>query len=293
MKYMDVTAKSETGQKTGYEYEAISAGKPDAVSEKSDAAPLGRKKVRVRLNLKYLQKYFSVRVVLLSLLAVIAACTAVVYLTFNVRRAYVIGSDEFYSKNEIVNMITQDHGTLGLNTLFLALYYHGQTSDIPFIQSITVSMVSPTSINVKVTEKDIVGRIPVNGKWLYISSAGIAQEYTTSVSDSIPVISGLGFKSAVLGEKVVTGDSAAYAHVLSALDMLETYDVQADSLSVTDKGVTLTFDNVDISIGTTGYDLKIQKIRQLLPYLEGREGSIDLTSYTQEDENIILEPKTD
>lgn len=285
MKYMDVTAK------TGKEYDKTAAEDTVPVKKETDAAPLHGRQVRIRL--RYIRRYLSVRTALLTLLAAVAIFTTVVYLTFDVRRAYVIGSDEFYSKNEIVSLITQDHGSLGLNTMFLALYYHGQTSDIPFIESIDVTMVSPTSINVKVTEKDIVGRISVNGKWVYISSTGIAQEYTSSVSNNIPVISGLDFKSATLGGKVVTENPAALAHVLDALDMLSTYDISADSLAVTDKGVTLTFDGVDIAIGTTGYDLKVQKIRQILPYLSGREGTIDLTSYTQEDENIILEPKND
>lgn len=285
MEYTDVTAK------TGKEYKETAAKDTASAAKDTKAAPLRRRQLHV--GLKYVRRYLSVRTVLLALAAALAIFLAVVYLTFDVRRAYVIGSDEFYSKNEIVNLITENHGSLGLNTMFLALYYHGQTSDIPFIESIDVTMASPTSINIRVTEKDIVGRISVNGKWIYISSTGIAQEYTSSVSKNIPVISGLDFKSATLGGKVVTKNPAALVHVLDALEMLSRYDISADSLTVTEKGVTLTFDGVDIAIGTTGYDLKVQKIRQLLPYLEGREGTIDLTSYSQEDENIILEPKND
>lgn len=287
MKYMDVTAKSGSGQ----DYEEIAAKEKEKVPKRADTAPLTQGKIWIRL--RYVRRYLGVRTVVLTVTAALAVFLAVVYLTFDVKRAYVIGSDEFYSKNEIVNLITADHGTLGMNSMFLSLFYHGQASDIPFIQSINVTMVSPTSINVRVTEKDIVGRIPVNGKWVYISFAGIAQEYTSSVSKNVPVINGLGFRSAVLGEKVVTKNPASLSHVLEALDMLKTYDVTADSLTVTDKGITLKLDGVDIMIGTTGYDLKVQKIRQILPYLAGREGTIDLTSYEEEDENIILEPKTD
>lgn len=283
MSYMGATAKSEVER----EYGQAASQPQKTVPEKAESRTLRRRKMRFRV--RYAGRYVTLRTVLLAVLAVLAAFTAVVYLTFDVRRAYVIGSDEFYSKNEIVNLITEDHGSLGTNSLFLTLLYHGQTSDIPFISSIKITMVSPTSINVSVTEKDIVGRIAVNGKWVYISSTGVAQEYTDAAASSIPVISGVQFYSATLGEKVVTKNPAGYTHVLDALRMLHTYDVSADSLAVTDKGVSLTFGKVKVQIGTSGYDLKVQKIKQLLPYLDGRQGTIDLTNYTEEDENIILE----
>jgi hypothetical protein len=45
---------------------------------------------------------------------------------------------------------------------------------------------------------------------------------------------------------------------------------------------------IKVILGRSDFELKISKIAQILPYLEGRSGTINMTNYTSSDQNIIL-----
>ena len=52
--------------------------------------------------------------------------------------------------------------------------------------------------------------------------------------------------------------------------------------------VTMYLDQIKVQLGRTDFELKISKIAQIYPYLEGRNGTINMTNYSSSDENIIL-----
>ena len=77
--------------------------------------------------------------------------------------------------------------------------------------------------------------------------------------------------------------------VLEVLQTLKKYDLKADCTALTKAGnIAIYFDEIKVQLGKTDFELKISKISQIYPYLEGRSGTIDLTNYTSADENIIL-----
>ena len=72
------------------------------------------------------------------------------------------------------------------------------------------------------------------------------------------------------------------------------YGICPDSIDVDEKSsLTVTFDQVKVLVGKTGYDQKMFKMHQILPYMEGRSGTISMIAYTgleATDSEIVLSP---
>ena len=95
-----------------------------------------------------------------------------------------------------------------------------------------------------------------------------------------------GFLWKMQGVRIAGGTVLGF---LSALEILRKYDLHTESIYLGKTGgVTMYLDQVKVQLGRTDFELKISKIAQIYPYLEGRSGTINMTNYSSSDENIIL-----
>ena len=129
----------------------------------------------------------------------------------------------------------------------------------------------------------------LKGRNLYFSSDGVIQEITPLVLKNATFVTGISVTEAEKGQKMAADNEAGLSMVLEVLQTLKKYDLKADCVALTKAGnIVMYFDLIKVQLGKTDFELKISKISQIYPYLEGRSGTIDLTNYTSADENIIL-----
>ena len=99
----------------------------------------------------------SLRGLLLLLMAALTAGTTAVLTFCNFRHATVYGNTK-YSEEQIESYIT--HGTLGENTVVMALKYHNRkVEDIPFVDRIDIDIVDRSTVRVNIREKQLAGVI--------------------------------------------------------------------------------------------------------------------------------------
>ena len=200
----------------------------------------------------------------------IAAAITIVYYTCTVKTVKVTGN-HLYTSEEIAAMVISDDTQLRHNTVFLtALYMTPKAPRIPFEESVSVSLESA-------------------GKYLYFSADGIVLENSPLLVKNATFVTGLNITGAERGMKMTSDDEGGLSMVLEVLQILRKYQIEAESVVLAESGgVVMYMDDIKVMLGRSGYELKISKIAQLLPYLEGRSGVIDLTNYTSADQNIIL-----
>ena len=233
----------------------------------------------------------SLRAWLLFLL--VSACIAAVIfglgLGCTVKKVYVRGN-YLYTGEEIAERVISDDSLLRHNTVFLtALYMTPFAPQIPFEESVKVTPVSYDEIRITVKDMEIGGFIPYTGRNLYFSSDGIIQEITPLVLKNATFVTGISVTEAEKGQKMAADNEAGLSMVLEVLQTLKKYDLKADCVALTKAGnIVIYFDEIKVQLGKTNFELKLSKISQIYPYLEGRSGTIDLTNYTSTDENIIL-----
>ncbi|MBD5465099.1 MAG: FtsQ-type POTRA domain-containing protein [Lachnospiraceae bacterium] len=220
-------------------------------------------------------------------------CFGILFLTsyYKVTEVEVTGN-EHYTKEEIQEMIVKDG--LSENSLFLALKYHNrEIADIPFIESMSVEVVSSHSIKITVYEKALAGCVEYLGKYMYFDREGIVVESASETTRGIPQITGLSYGYIVLYEKLPVENEDIFKEILSMTQLLEKYEIDADKLHFDKAGnMTLYFGEARAALGTKeNIDQKVMQLSHILPELEGKSGVLHMEDYGEGTERVSFKPE--
>ena len=218
-----------------------------------------------------------------------AAAITAIYFTCTVRTVHVKGNN-LYTSEEIAERVISDDSQLMHNSVYLTLLYMTPKAPrIPFEESVKVSLNAYDTITITVKDMDIAGFIPYAGKNLYFSADGIVLENSPLTVKDATFVTGLSVTGAEIGTKMTSDDEVGLGMVLEVLQILRKFEIKTDCVVLTaSRSVVMYMDDIKVILGRSNFELKISKISQILPYLEGRSGTINMTNYTSSDQNIIL-----
>ena len=218
-----------------------------------------------------------------------AAAITAIYFTCTVRTVHVRGNS-LYTGEEIAERVISDDSQLMHNSVFLTvLYMTPWAPRIPFEESVKVSLNSYDEITITVKDMDIAGFIPYAGKNLYFSADGIVLENSPLTVKGATFVTGLSVTGAEIGTKMTSDNEVGLGMVLEVLQILGKFRIETDCVVLTKSGsIVMYMGEIKVILGRSDFELKISKISQILPYLEGRSGTINLVNYTSADQNIIL-----
>lgn len=229
---------------------------------------------------------------LLIFLSVIAVMLGAFYFflqKYTVKNVYVEGNVH-YTKEEIEDMVME--GPLATNSVYLSLKYKNTAiTDIPFIASMNVEVISPDTIRIKVYEKALAGYVKNLDHYMYFDKDGTVVEISAVKTAGIPQITGLTFDYIVLNEKLPVEDEAIFYKILTVTKALTKYELCADRIHFDSRqNMTLFFEKIKVAFGTDELlDEKIMLLQTLLPRLTGESGTLNLQNY---DENAGSVPFT-
>lgn len=230
---------------------------------------------------------------ILVFLAVVAAALGGVYYvlqTHTVRTVYVEGNVH-YTKEEIQDMVME--GPLGNNSLYLSFAYKDkQITDIPFIASLSVQVLSPDTVKIQVYEKSLAGYVEYLKHYMYFDKEGIVVESSAIRTEGVPQITGLTFDHVVLNQPLPVEDSDIFYTILNVTKILTKNDLNAERIYFNSrKEMTLYFDSVKVFLGSdTLLEEKIALLPTLLPELEGKSGTLDMQNYDGDAGSIPFKP---
>ena len=211
--------------------------------------------------------------------------------TYTVTNIYVSGNTH-YTNEEIIDMVLTDK--LSHNSLYLSMKYRDKSIDgVPFVEKMSVEIISPDTIRINVYEKAVAGYIAYLGHYMYFDREGIVVESSTEPSDTVPQVMGLDFNYVILHEKLPVENEAVFAEILDITKLLDKYSLHADKIFFdTDYNVYLYFQGVEVSLGTKEYiDEKIIQLQYILPNLEGKIGVLEMKDFDEDTKNITFEEK--
>ncbi len=223
----------------------------------------------------------------------IAGGIALKYISDNytVTNVYVTGNTH-YSNEEIMEMVMDGH--FGHNSVYLSLKYRDKSiENIPFIQKMSVEILSPDTIRINVYEKAIAGYIQYLGRYMYFDRDGIVVESSTEPSDAVPQVMGLEFNYVILYEKLPVDNEKVFSEILDITQLLDKYSLHANKIFFdSEYNVYLYFDGVEVSLGTSSFiDEKIIQLQYILPNLEGKNGILEMKDYDDDTRNVTFEEK--
>lgn len=218
---------------------------------------------------------------LLMGILVIVLLVAVILASARFQRYKVIGNTH-YTEDQVLQMVFSD--AWDTNSFYQFVREHTKShKTLPFVEKYELHWLSPLSIEVIVYEKNVVGYVDYMSSHMYFDKDGIVVESTREQLSGIPKITGLSFGSIVLYQPLPVKNKAVFNDILNLTGALSGYQIQCDSIQYDDfLNATLRIGDLKVSLGQNeNMEMKISTLNDILPKLAGRNGTLDLSTYTE------------
>ena len=227
--------------------------------------------------------------ILLILILLIAAGVFIVMNVFNVENVVVEGN-ELYSSTQIENMVLNDE--YSWNSLYVDLKYRFvDIGEVPFVDTMEVSLDNPHTVHIKVYEKGMLGYLYINsiGQNAYFDKDGFVVETSTEVIDGVPKITGISCEEVVLYEKLQLENSDILRDLLNLTQTLKKYNLLPDEIQYdSNMEPVLYYGTIQVKIGSEdNLSQKVVRLSIILPQLDGLSGTLHLETWTPETTDII------
>lgn len=227
--------------------------------------------------------------ILLILILLIAAGVFIVMNVFTVENVVVEGN-ELYSSTQIENMVLNDE--YSWNSLYVDLKYRFvDIGEVPFVDTMEVSLDNPHTVHIKVYEKGMLGYLYINsiGQNAYFDKDGFVVETSTEVIDGVPKITGISCEEVVLYEKLQLENSDILRDLLNLTQTLKKYDLLPDEIQYdSNMEPVLYYGTIQVKIGSEdNLSQKVVRLSIILPQLDGLSGTLHLETWTPETTDII------
>lgn len=227
--------------------------------------------------------------ILLILILLIAAGVFIVMNVFTVENVVVEGN-ELYSSTQIENMVLNDE--YSWNSLYVDLKYRFvDIGEVPFVDTMEVSLDNPHTVHIKVYEKGMLGYLYINsiGQNAYFDKDGFVVETSTEVIDGVPKITGISCEEVVLYEKLQLENSDILRDLLNLTQTLKKYNLLPDEIQYdSNMEPVLYYGTIQVKIGSEdNLSQKVVRLSIILQQLDGLSGTLHLETWTPETTDII------
>ncbi len=238
------------------------------------------------------RKRKKIAVTFLIILLLIAAAALIVVKVFRVDKVEVEGN-ELYDAKVIEKAVLNDK--YSWNSLYVFLKYRFvDTKEVPFVDTMEVTLKDPQTLHIKVYEKGMMGYLYIDAidENAYFDKDGFVVETSSKVIDGTPQIIGIDCNKVVLYEKLPIG-SAKLREILTLTQALKRNKLIPDSITygVANEPV-LTYGKIKVEMGSLELlTQKVERLAKIKPSLEGMEGTLHLENWTEETTNIVFDKK--
>ena len=210
-------------------------------------------------------------------------------------RGYDIEGNSYYSDNTIRTWIENDK--FSYNTLGILFRYNFTDAELPAgVEQLHVSLKNPWTVKVRVEEKEIVGYVTIEDAYLYFDGEGMVIMRSRKLIEGVPYIEGLAFdatKTAV-GKPLPVEDDGVFGRIVDLSRNLKKYDLAPDRISGADGNMDIYFGIVEVTLGTDGYEEKLQQVEPILKKLTElypeTAGTLHLENYKSDSDSIRFVP---
>ncbi len=233
--------------------------------------------------------------IFLFLVLLIAVGAVVVTQVFTVENVVVEGN-ELYSSKQIENMVLDDE--YSWNSLYVYLKYRFvDIGEVPFVDTMEVSLDSPHTVHIKVYEKGMLGYLYIDsiGQNAYFDKDGFVVETSTDVIEGVPKITGIKCNEVVLYEKLTLENTRILRDLLTLTQTLKKYELLPDEISYnSNMEPVLYYGPIQVNVGSEdNLSQKVVRLSIILPQLSGLSGTLHLEAWTPETTDIIWDRAED
>ena len=228
-------------------------------------------------------------VIFLIFIMLVAVAVLVVWNVFTVKEVRVEGN-ELYSSEQIEQLVLSDE--YSWNSLYVVAKYHlVDTGDVPFVDTLEVSLENPHTLHISVYEKGILGCFYIDtiGQYAYFDKDGFVVETSSEEIPGIPKITGISCDEVVLYEQLPLEQEDVLENLLNLTQMLKKYDLLPQEIQYDESlKPILVYDGTRVVVGSDEYlTQKIARLSAIMPELAGLYGTLYLDSWTPDTTDIV------
>ena len=229
--------------------------------------------------------------IFLILLMFLAIAALIVVKVFTVENVVVEGN-ELYSSEQIQEMVLNDE--YSWNSLYVELKYRFiDVGEVPFVDSMEVTLDDPHTVRISVYEKGILGSFYIDtlGQYAYFDKDGFVVETSAEVIEDVPKITGISCDTVVLYEKLPLENEDVLDDLLGLTQILQKYDLSPEEIQYDSSGnPEVTYGNIEVIVGSDEYlTQKAARLAAILPQLSGLSGTLHLETWTPDTTDIVFE----
>lgn len=238
------------------------------------------------------KKKWKVRLaVFLILVALLVIGALVVIKVFTVKKVIITGNVNC-SEETVKEWVLKDE--YSWNSLYVYLKNKFvEPEDIPFVDTVEVSLNSPHVLEIKVYEKGLLGCVYMEalGQNAYFDKDGLVVEMSSDVIEGVPRVTGLEVDEIVLYEKIPIKGKSVLKNLLTLTQSLKKYQLVPESIHYSSEGsYTLSYGSITVLMGQAQHvNEKVMRLSYIMPSLEGQEGTLHLENWTEDTTDISFQ----
>ena len=139
----------------------------------------------------------------------------------------------------------------------------------------------PTSVEIILYEKSLVGYVSYMSSYMYFDKDGIVVESANRGIPGIPEVTGLRFGSIVLYKPLPVESEKIFSMILNLTQALSSNEIPVDRIRYDrDLNATLQIGGISVQLGSTQeMNGKLTQLKNLLPEIRDKHGTVDLSGY--------------
>ncbi|MDR1536700.1 MAG: FtsQ-type POTRA domain-containing protein [Clostridiales bacterium] len=154
-----------------------------------------------------------------------------------------------------------------------------------YLQDVSFEKIYPSTLAIKVLERQIIGYIPYLDSYLCIDENGMVLDVSASIDEALPLIDGLRFSTFTLGEHLAVENKEAFNIIMTLANLFDKYDLQEEFINKVDvndvNDIHLHIYNIDVAFGLiSDADEKIRTLKAIiqdtLPDSRSVRGTLDV-----------------
>ena len=236
------------------------------------------------------RRFKKILLAILSFILFLGIAALIVVKVFVVEKVEVSGN-KLYDESVIKDTLLEDE--YSWNSLYVYFkYLFADTSNIPFVDTVEVTLEDPHTLHIEVYEKGMVGYLYIPGidENAYFDKDGIVIETSSRVIENVPKIEGVTCDEVVLYEKLPISKEILQ-QILQLSQALKREKMVPESIvyGEPDEPV-LDYGDVWVSLGDLELlTQKVERMAKIKPSLENQHGILHLEDWTEESTNIRFE----
>ena len=231
---------------------------------------------------------------LIIVIIIAAAVMAVLFGVFNIHHVEVSGNEQFTAEQIQKDLMDS---RLTHNTLYLGWKYRNAQAqnEVPYLDSVQVKILSPSSVRINVTEKPLVGTIQYSSQYACFDDEGIVLKLLDSQPEDMPLVTGIMMDSPELYQKLAMDNTALRKNMLDLCGILSDSELDVKTVNFDDNlNITLYIGNIEAELGQAEYlSEKIANLVSLYEKVKNQKGTLNMTAFTGSDEPITFEEETE